>query len=71
MAEVYMKQRRALTENERVKEGDLKYLNENRLPQFLNQLGLDLRAGDKTPESGGMPRLFILDEENPSRPRTL
>ena len=71
MAEVYMKQRRALTENERVKEGDLKYLNENRLPQFLNQLGLDLRAGDKTPESGGMPRLFVLDEENPSRPRTL
>ena len=54
-----------------MKEGDLKYLNENRLPQFLNQLGLDLRAGDKTPESGGIPRLFILDEENPSRPRTL
>ena len=34
-----------------MKEGDLKYLNEYRLPQFLNQLGLDLRAGDKTPQS--------------------
>ena len=65
MAEIYMKQREA-----RVPPEHLRYLNENHLPQFTNLLGLELKAGDKAPESGGVPRLFIMDEKDPT-PRSL
>ena len=65
MAEIYMKQREA-----RVPPEHLRYLNENHLPQFTKLLGLELKAGDKAPESGGVPRLFIMDEKDPT-PRSL
>ena len=71
MASTYIKQRSRLPDNERLKESTVDYLNQNKLPQFLDLLGLDLKPGDPAPESGGVPRLFILDEEKPDEPRTL
>ena len=71
MGDVYMKQRKTLPEKETPDQGAVNYLNTNRLPQFMELLGLEVKPGDKAPESGGVPRLFILDEENPNQPRTL
>lgn len=37
----------------------------------MEMLGVNLNPGGKSPESNGVPRLFILDEEAPDKPRTL
>jgi len=71
MANAYMKQSKTLPEDNRVDPSALGYLNTKRLPQFLRLLGIEVKPGDKAPETAGVPRLFILDEENPDRPRTL
>lgn len=71
MASVYMKQRKELSPGEDLTNPAVDYLNKKRLPSLMEMLGVNLNPGGKTPESNGVPRLFILDEEAPDKPRTL
>lgn len=71
MAKHYMKQLDTIPEKDRLKEGDIKYLNGN-LPGFESLTGVNMsKVGDKVPVNGGVPALFLLDEKDPAHPRSL
>ena len=67
----YMRQRE-VPEDEEIKEDIVEYLNKKTLPRFASMLGIELdQPGAEVPETGGAPRIFILDEQDPQNPRSL
>ena len=72
MPKPYMKQRETFPPEEVITEKVIDYLNPRVLPQFEELTGVNIsKPGDKAPVSGGTPQLFILDEDEPSNPRSL
>ena len=71
--EYYMPQRELPTsENERLSDKKIEYLNRMQIQKFSYQLGIDFTDPEgKVPETDGVPRLFILDENEPTNPRSL
>ena len=68
--EPYMPQRE-IPEEERLSEEQLAYLNSTSYPQLFDDMGIIVgKPGEKAPESGGVPLLFIMDEKDPA-PKTL
>ena len=67
----YMKQLDAVPENLKLAQDHIGYINRTYLSELGSSLGLTLDAGSPVPESGGTPRIFILNENEPNRPRTL
>ena len=72
MPSPYMKQRETFSPQEAINEKAMNYLNPKVLPQFEALTGVNIsKPGDKAPVSGGVPQLFILEEDEPSEPMTL
>ena len=72
MPKPYMKQRETFPPEEAITKKVIDYLNPRVLPQFEELTGVNIsKPGDKAPVSGGTPQLFILDEDEPSNPRSL
>ncbi len=68
----YKKQTDVIPEAEKMKQKHLDYLNSRFLTKLENVIGANIsRPGDQVPVSGGVPRLFILDEKDPTNPKTL
>jgi len=68
--EAYMPQRE-IPEEERLSEEKLAYLNKSCYPELFEHMGIAVgKPGEKLPASGGAPRLFIMDEKDPT-PKTL
>ena len=66
----YMPQRE-VPQDEKLNEDRVGYLNRS-FSIFNERLGIQLDQNtDKVPESDGVPRLFLLDENEPGKPRTL
>ena len=72
MPKPYMKQRETFPPKEAITEKTMNYLNPKVLPQFEALTGVNIsKPGDKAPVSGGVPQLFILEEDEPGEPMTL
>ena len=67
----YKKQLDVVPQEETLSPQQVNYLNRNYLTRFLEYIGVDVTVGGQVPESGGAPRMFILDEKEPNRPRSL
>ena len=72
MPEPYRKQLDTVPEKEKLNEQRRDYLNSRVLPKFEKLIGVNIsKPGDNVPTNNGVPRIFILDEKDPARPRSL
>ena len=71
LTEGYMPQREIPGE-ETLSEKTLAFVNKEEFRHLAGKLGIPLaNQGDPVPETGGAPRIFVMDEKDPSNPRSL